>query len=117
MESQAPGIMELIARAPWHEAVTYRDTWPHEYVVVKKDRQEGLLAAFCARIAQGEGIECRFFHEKRKYLFLGDYKYWTMTDCPDIDLEADDYVLNRARLYHDRRDFVIERGDTGKREE
>ena len=106
MESHTPGIMELIARASWREAVTYRDTWPHEYVVVKKDRLEELLAAFCARIAQGEGVECRFFNEKRKYLFLGDHKYWTMTDCPDIDLEADDYVLNRALLYRDRRDFV-----------
>ena len=28
--------MELIANAPWREAVTYRDTWPHEYVVVNK---------------------------------------------------------------------------------
>ena len=114
MESQALGIMELIARSPRREAVTYRDTWPHEYVVVKKDRQEELLAAFCVRIALGEGVECWFFDEKRKYLFLGDHKYWTMTECPDIDLEADDYVLNRAQLYHDRRDFVIERGDTGK---
>lgn len=109
--------MELIRSAPWREAVTYRDTWPHEYVMVKRDRQEELLAAFCVRIAQGEGVECWFFHQKRKYLFLGDHKYWTMTDCPDIDLEADDYVLNRALLYHDRRDFVIERGDTGRREE
>ena len=33
-------IMALIRRAPWREAVTYRDTWPHEYVVVKKDGQE-----------------------------------------------------------------------------
>ena len=109
--------MELIRRAPRREAVTYRDTWPHEYVMVKRDRQEELLAAFCVRIAQGEGVECWYFHQKRKYLFLGDHKYWTMTDCPDIDLEADDYVLNRALLYHDRRDFVIERGDTGRREE
>ena len=23
------GLTELIARAPWREAVTYRDTWPH----------------------------------------------------------------------------------------
>ena len=67
-------LTELISRAPWREAVTYRDTWPHEYVVVKKDRQEELLAAFCERIARGEGVECRFFHQKRKYLFLGDYK-------------------------------------------
>ena len=32
-----PNITELIATAPWHEAVTYRDTWPHEYVVIQKD--------------------------------------------------------------------------------
>ena len=105
--------MDLIARAPWREAVTYRDTWPHEYVVVKKDGQRELLAAFCARIEQGEGVECQFFDQKRKYLFLGNYKYWTMTDCPDIDLDTDDYVLNRALLYRDRRDFVIREGKRG----
>ena len=74
-------------------------------------------AGICARIARGEGVECRFFHQKRKYLFLGEYKYWTMTECPDIDLDADDYALNRALLYRDRRDFVIQQGDTGTREE
>ena len=31
-----PDIMELIAAAPWREAVTYRETWPHEYVVVNR---------------------------------------------------------------------------------
>ena len=113
MTSDPPGIMELIARAPWREAVTYRDTWPHEYVVIKKDGQQDLLAAFCARIAKGEGVECWFFHQKRPYLFLGDYKYWIMTECSNIDLDADDEVLNRARLYRDRRDFVIEAGDKG----
>ena len=45
---------------------------------------------------------------------MGEYKYWTMTECADIDLDVDDYVLNRARLYHDRRDFVIQEGDTSK---
>ena len=109
-------IMDLIARAPWREAVTYRDTWPHEYVVVKKDGQRELLAAFCARIEQGEGVECQFFNQERKYLFLGDYKYWTITDCSDLDLDTDDYVLNRALLYRDRRDFVIREGDSGRRE-
>ena len=28
-----------------------------------------------------------------------------------------DYVLNRARLYRNRRDFVIQTGDTGRRED
>ena len=85
--------------------------------MVKEDGQQFLLAAFCERIARGEGVECRFFHQKRKYLFLGEYKYWTMTECPDIDLDADDDVLNRALLYRDRRDFEIRRGDTGKRDD
>ena len=110
-------IMQLIADAPWREAVTYRETWPHEYVVINKDGQQELLAAFCERITRGEGVECQFFHQRRKYLFLGDYKYWTMEECTDIDLDAGDTVLNRALLYRDRRDFVIRRGDTGEREE
>lgn len=111
----AAHIMELIANAPWREAVTYRDTWQHEYVVIKRDGQQELLAAFCERISRGEGVQGQFFNQKRRYLFLGDYKYWTMTECPDIDLDTDDYVLNRALLYRDRRDFVISHGDTGKR--
>ncbi|MDE2944054.1 MAG: hypothetical protein OXT63_07570 [Gemmatimonadota bacterium] len=114
-EGRRPDIMELIARAPWREAVTYRDTWPHEYVVSGKDGQQELLAAFCERIRRGEGVTCRFFRQTREYLFLGDYKYWTMTECPDMDIEGGDYVLNRALLYRDRRDFEIRRGDTGKR--
>ncbi|MYH53115.1 MAG: hypothetical protein F4139_09200 [Gemmatimonadetes bacterium] len=113
---QRPHIMELIANAPWREAVTYRDSWPHEYVVVRKDGQQELLAAFCERIERGEGVECRFFHQTRPYLFLGDYKYWIMVECGEVDLDAEeDEVLNRARLYRDRRDFVIQWGDTGRR--
>ena len=96
----------MIARAPWREAVTYRDTWPHEFVVVKKDGQQELLAAFHHRISRGEGVECRFFHRTQKYLFLGEYKYWALQD-------SDETILNRALLYKDRRDFVIREGDTG----
>ncbi|MYE46811.1 MAG: hypothetical protein F4X25_08720 [Chloroflexi bacterium] len=112
-----PDIMSLIASAPWREAVTYRKTWPHEYVVVGRDGQQALLAAFCARIARGEGVECRFYSQTREYLFVGEHKYWTMTNCADMDPDSDDYVLNRALLYRDRRDFVVRAGDTGRREE
>lgn len=86
------------------------------HVVVKQDEQQELLAAFCERISRREGVMCEFFHQKREYLFLGAFKYWTMTDCPEIDLDAEEVVLNRALLYRDRRDFVIRNGDTGKHE-
>ena len=94
--------MELIARGPWREAVTYRDTWPPEYVLIKEDGQQELLVAFCARIADGEGVEGPFFSKSFMYLFLGDHKYWTYTPCARIDLDAtaDDF---------DRRDFEVDR--------
>ncbi len=101
------GIMDLIVRAHWREAVNYRDTWPHEYVVIEKDGQQELLASFHHRISQGEGVECRFFHRTQKYLFLGERKYWAMQD-------DDETILNRALLYKDRRDFLIREGDPGK---
>ena len=41
-----------------------------------------------------------------------------MTHWDAIDLDdGQNYVLNRAPLYRDRRDFVIQTGDTGKRED
>ena len=27
------------------------------------------------------------------------YKYWIMVECSDVDLDAEDEVLNRARFY------------------
>ena len=85
MGSRVADIMVLIGQAPWREVVTYWYSWPNEYVVVERDGQEALLAAFCARIAAGEGVECRFFAQTRQYLFLGGYKYWAMTNCSDIN--------------------------------
>ncbi len=117
MDTQNPDIMELIAAAPWREAVTYRETWPHEYVVIQKDGQQKLLAEFCRRVLQGEGVEGHFFHQTRPYLFLGGYKYWVMDEVENIDPQTYDSVLNRALLFKDRRDFIIRQGDTAKREE
>ena len=114
------GLVELIDCAPWREAVTYRETWPHEYVVIKRDGQEELFAAICKRFCAGEGVDGRFFSRENKYLFVGNYKYWFMTPCAEIDLDKvttdkDDYVLNRALIYRDRRDFLIKDGDDGRR--
>lgn len=112
-------LTDLIADAPWREAVTYRHTWPHEYVLTEKDNQRELLDAICARFRTGEGIACHFFRMANTYLFVGNHKYWLMTDFEDIDPYNDevDYVINRARLYRDRRDFIIQSGDSGKPED
>ena len=111
-------IAGMIARAPWREAVTYRNTWPHEYVLSRKDGQNELIELVCARFRAGEGVDGTFLGMRNTYLFIGNYKYWLMTHWDAVDLDdGQNYVLNRAPLYRDRRDFVIQTGDTGKRED
>ena len=112
-------LAELIAQAPWREAVSYRDTWPHEYVMTNSHHQRELLAAVCERFLDGEGVPGRFFSMENTYLFIGEYKYWLMTHYEKIDpyFDQDNYAINRAPLYLDRRDFVIQEGDTGKAED
>ena len=46
-------LTDLIAATPWREAVTYRDTWPHEYVLLQRDKQRTLVEAVCRRDAKG----------------------------------------------------------------
>ena len=112
-------LIELITAAPWREAVTYRETWPHEYVLLHKDSQRELFEAVCNRMRDGEGLKGSFFESRLLYLFVGDYKYWFMTPYNEINLDTKetDYVLNRVKLYRDRRDFHIQQGDTGRRED
>ena len=44
---------------------------------------------------------------------LAEYKYWFDPPLEDLDTVGEgEYVLNRARLFYDRRDFIIQPGDT-----
>ena len=67
---------ELLAQAPWREAVTYRETWPHEYVLTEKDNQRDLLATLCKMFPADEGVACQFFRMENTCLFIGNHKYW-----------------------------------------
>ncbi len=109
-------LIQLIEQAPWREAVMFRETWPHEYVMSSSQHQRELLAAICDRFRAGEGVPGRFFKMENTYLFIGSYKYWLMTHYEKIDpyFDQDNYAINRAPLYRDRRDFVIQEGDTGR---
>ena len=87
--------------------------------MVKRDGQRELFEAVRARMCSGEGLQGSFFNFTTTYLFIGDHKYWFITPHDQIDLDGteDDFVLNRARLYRDRRDFLIQPGDTGRLED
>ena len=78
----APTLTGLIAGAPWREAVMYRHTWPHQYVLNRKDNQQELLDAICKHFRTGAGVACCFFRMENIYLFVGEY--WLTTDFEDI---------------------------------
>ena len=116
-------LTDLIAAAPWRWARTYEDRWPHEYVLLQKDGERELMRAVWQRMHDGEAFNGYFFSRPTIYLFIGDYKYWFMSPLDTVNTMLEDeahdteMVLNRARLYHDRRDFYIQHGDTGTRED
>lgn len=79
----------------WREAKTYRNTTPHEYIVVRQgDPRRGEFRKMFTLIEKYGKIE-KFFGIDYKYLFLGDgYKYfagdgggWKENNC----------ILNRAK--------------------
>ena len=53
------------------------------------------------------GVDGRFYSRSSSYLFIGEHKYWVMSPCAEMDPDFDDYIVARARLYRDRRDFVV----------
>ena len=89
---------ELSARDPWREPLTYRNSWPHEYVSQKKVGQPKML------------------NTVYKHLFSGDFKYWFSSQWDGFEPD-DENVINRARVDWAHRDFVIQRGDSGKAED
>ena len=74
MSGMRPTLIELIKNVPWREAVTYRDTWPHEYVLLQKDKQRELMEAVRRRMKAGEGLVGNFFHTTPTYLFVADFR-------------------------------------------
>ena len=61
-------------------------------------------------------MEYQLLHQSSRYLSLGDYQYWTMSDCADIEPETFGGVLNRTLLFKDPRNLIPRRGDTAIRE-
>ena len=119
-------LTELIEGYPWQVKKSYSgDSWPSEYVPLPPDDQRGLVDVVLDRFRYGEGVATRFFQTTTTCLFIGDYKYWLMSNSETIDVdsksgsspfeEAPDFSgcsVHRARLYRDRRDFWVMEGDS-----
>ena len=86
---------EFIARRKWREAVTYRETAPHEYIVrawedggqANQDFEQFIL--FIRRFGSAD----YYYKIRHLYWAIDEFKYWTM----GWPLE-ETTVINRARV-------------------
>lgn len=76
-------IKEYISKVYWKEAVTYRETAPHEYTI--RHWRKDLEAEFVefVKYIRLVGNKERFYSRVHSYFYLGDHKYWTMGDPID----------------------------------
>jgi hypothetical protein len=83
----------FIAVRSWREAVTYRETAPHEYVVRKWEVGAEGQAAFDRFVIHIRrfGFADFYYRVRHIYWAVDDYKYWTM-GWP----VAETVVINRA---------------------
>ena len=83
------------------------------------------MEAVFSRFRSGEGVATRFFQTTTNSLFIGDYKYWLMSNSKTIDVDSKERSspfeedagfssgsVHRARLYRDRWDFWVTEGDS-----
>ena len=118
-------LPELIDRVPWRATSYGGDSWPSEAVVWPRYDQRELVESIFRRFRAGEGVATRFFRTTTTCLFIGDYKYWLMSDSKPVDVDAMEksnlfdvdalwsgWDVHRARLYRDQPDFMVRDGDS-----
>jgi hypothetical protein len=84
----------FISSSRWREAVTYRHTAPHEYIVRALHKDDDAVADFerFVTFIRRFGYADFFYRIRLIYWILDDYKYWTMGWPLDQTK-----VINRAR--------------------
>ena len=86
---------DFILRRRWQEAVTYRETAPHEYTVRHWQREERANAEFdrFVTLVRRCGRADFYYRIRHIYWAVDAFKYWTM-GWPTLETT----VINRARL-------------------
>lgn len=87
---------DFIDMRSWREAVTYRDTAPHEYVVRKWESDDQGQAEFDRFVVliRRFGYADFYYRVRHIYWAIGDHKYWTMGWPVEETV-----VINRARVH------------------
>lgn len=87
-------MRSMIARCQWTFAKTM--PWcPHEYIVRDKCSLTDDEFVYFVEMQRYFGVKERWGRNILPYLYIDDYKYWTMGGTMD-----ETKVINRAKVYH-----------------
>ncbi len=86
---------DFVEQRRWCEAITYRETAPHEYVVRNWETGEHGHQDFDRFVTSIRRFGCADYYYKLRHIYwaIGDFKYWTMGWSVE-----DTTVINRARV-------------------
>jgi hypothetical protein len=81
----------------WRFARTYVESYPHEYTLAKwGDDEDAFWKA--VECIERWGVWEPFWRARRKYLYVGDRKYWHMGDMSSEDPGKRPTLINRTWL-------------------
>ena len=72
-------IEDIIEGEKWRFAVTYANTYPHEYIVRRRCSDAGNFDCLCEYIKKNGHYEY-FFKKRGVYCSIGAYTYWVYGD-------------------------------------
>ena len=79
-ETDAAFIDTFVAERRWQFAKTYADTAPHEYTIRDWKPEKASQDHFdrFIQLIRQHGVTEKFWGKPNAYLYIGDWKYWTM---------------------------------------
>lgn len=83
-------VKEILENREWTFAKTMPTT-PHWYIKRSSFSDENIFEDL-VRFIQRNGVPKKFFKVTYKYIFLGEWKYWTMGYSPE-----ETTIINRAK--------------------
>ena len=70
-------LLKLVEKQKWTNAKTYEKTAPHEYFIIKDNKDLFIkLSEYIKKYGKYEIFKFDDSETKNRYLYLGGYRYW-----------------------------------------
>lgn len=93
-------MLDLVGKIKWRYSINYKSS-PHEYHLLSNCPELESQFRDFARQIKKQGVEETYFSKKYRCFYLGEYKYWLMSDPEELIL------INRTFADEDRRKKLI----------